>query len=96
MTKKADSTLLREARAEIAELEKKLKAETSVKESYFKRMNAAVAEIDSVHTALDAMGVPRHVHADGHSSCYGEKILLSARLFAWVAGARLAPEEPSR
>jgi len=82
---KSDSTLLKEATARIQELEKKLENEQASKKYSNDRADRFELEIESVHTALDAMFVPRIV-----KSGYSEKTMtVASRLFAWQAGARL-------
>jgi hypothetical protein len=51
----AISTQLKTATARIAELEKKLAAETSSKDGWYKRHEDAKAELEQVHVLLDVL-----------------------------------------
>ena len=86
--KKADSTLLKEARARIEELEKQLEYKESTVQSYRGRYEQLDREVQSVHTALDSVGVPRTIKEDG-TYCSTKTMELTSRLFAWRMGARL-------
>ena len=86
--KKADSTLLKEARARIEELEKELEYKESTLKSYRERYEKLDREVQSVHTALDSVGVPREIKTND-SYCSTKTMELTSRLFAWRMGARL-------
>ena len=53
--KKAASTIVKEQAAQIAELEKKLKALESTKDMYYRSDKEKGAVIDEIHTMLDAV-----------------------------------------
>jgi len=58
---KALSTQLKEANERILELENKLKSEENSKKYVQERANKYELEIESVHSALDAMMIPKTV-----------------------------------
>jgi len=88
-TKKKDSTLLKEANGKIADLEKKIELLESDKSMYYKQKQDLEKEIESVHTALDTMYVPRKVKV-GYSE---QTMTVASRLFAWQCGARIKPTD---
>lgn len=88
-TKKKDSTLLREAKEKILVLEKQLESETRTKEGYLKEKRELEREVESVHSALDTMFVPRKVKV-GYSE---QTMTIASRLFAWQCGARVKPTD---
>lgn len=90
--KKADSTLLKEARARIEELEKELKSSKASADMYRDRYTKLDHEVQSVHTALDSVGVPREIKSPG-SYCSTTTMDLTARLFAWRMGGRIGNQE---
>jgi hypothetical protein len=89
--KKADSTLLKEARVRIEELEKELEAKKSLAEMWHNKYTTLDREVQSVHTALDSVGVPREIKSPG-GYCSTTTMDLTARLFAWRMGARLSEQ----
>jgi hypothetical protein len=91
--KKADSTLLKEARAEIERLESSLKSEKMMKDTHFERANKAEAELESIHAALDTLSVPRSYPDPNSYSCGTKTLTVASRLFAWTAGARIKETE---
>jgi septal ring factor EnvC (AmiA/AmiB activator) len=91
MAKKADSTLLKEARARIEELEKDLERQKGYTKMYQDKAEKLELQINSVHEALDTVGVPRYFKKDEY--CSRDTMELAARLFAWQMGARVKPED---
>lgn len=82
---KAMSTQLKEAVARAENAEEDLADYKRYLESTRAERDRYQLEIDSIHTALDAMFVPRSV-----SSGYSTKdMTIASRLFAWQAGARI-------
>jgi len=83
--KEAQKKIL-ELEKNIVDLEKKVKHEEDVKNAYYKEKEKLSTEINSVHTVLDCLFVPRYVVNE-----YGSKteMTMSSRLFAWQSGSRL-------
>ena len=90
MAKKADSTLLKEAQARIEELEKDLERQKGHTSMYQTKVTNLERQINSVHEALDTVGVPRYFKKDEY--CSKETMELAARLFAWQMGAIVSGE----
>lgn len=87
-SKKSPSTLLKEANKQIEELTKQLKSAEQTKDSYYRQFGEANNELESIHTALDSIGVPS-VKKDRWGT--ETRMNASARLFAWLAGAKAQP-----
>jgi hypothetical protein len=88
-TRKSDKTIIKEQIAEIEKLKKDLKYAEDYKSQYQNEKNELQKELESVHTALDTMFVPRRVKVG-----YNETTMtVASRLWAWQAGARIKPSE---
>lgn len=82
---KAITTQLKEANIEIERLNKELSNYKSYLNTERNEKEKLLLEVESVHTALDAMFVPRIVKVN-----YNEKTMtIASRLFAWQAGSRI-------
>ncbi len=84
MAIKSQAVQIVELEAKVTELEKKLAESERVKTVFYQEMNAKQQEMDSVHEALDSMKVPKFVNSEWGGKT---KMTMTARLFAWQAGA---------
>ena len=84
--KLASSTLLKSAVAKIAELEEKLKQQTSYTEMYTRKAKEAEDSIEQLHQVLDAVpnSIPRE--SGGENSWDRVKRSPITRMAAWMAG----------
>lgn len=73
--------------ATVNELQKEVATLKSHKDMYYAETQRYRAEIDSVNAALDSMKVPRKIGTDS----WAPDMTISARLFAWLAGAKVVP-----
>lgn len=80
--KPATSTLLKQAEAQIAELNKQLEREKANASYANTRATTAEAEVEQVHAFLDAIpnSIPREPEGN-----YGKKNAAMTRLAAWLA-----------
>lgn len=78
----AISTQLKAANAQIAELEKKLKAETSYKDVHYQERGKLESELEQLHSFFDSLpgSIPREIEGS-----YGRKNSAMTRLAAWLA-----------
>ena len=70
---------LLDAEKRIAELEKQVQSEKSVKESWYKENQSMKEVIDGIHEILDDLGIKGYKDAQNYY-----RIPLSVRLFAWA------------
>ena len=73
---------------EIEKLEAEVKKQVGYVEMYRKESTDRLTEITAVHVALDALNVVRKTGTDSWSP----DMPISARLFAWMAGAKEVKE----
>lgn len=81
----ATSTMLKQAQAQIGELEKKLKNETSAKDTFYKSMNEANAVIEQIHQLIDALPNSIGRQSAGEESWKRIQLAPMTRLAAWLA-----------
>lgn len=84
MAIKSQAVQIVELETKITELEKKLAESESTKSGFYRDMQAKQQEMDSVHEALDSMKVPKFIHSEWGGK---SRMTMTARLFAWQAGA---------
>jgi len=81
----ATSTLLKAAEARIVELEKKLASESSAKDSFYKQMQSAQAEVEQVHALLDSLPGSAPRKTEHEESWQRKDIATMTRLAAYLA-----------
>lgn len=102
MKKISTTKLLKEARETIAamqaaatEMEKKLKSETSAKDSYYKLMNEAQNEIEQVHCLLDVLPATPGRKTEAPDQWQQKDVKLMTRLAAYLANRNMNTGETS-
>ena len=87
MSKKqpALSTQLKAAQACITALEKKLSSETASKDTFYRQMNDAKAELEQVHALLDVLPGAAKRKTEAEESWQRQDIALMTRLAAYLA-----------
>lgn len=70
----------------IAELEKKLKQETDLKNNYSERVTEARSEIDEANTLLTALGIADKTNHE--ESYYRKELKVATRIALYIASVR--------
>jgi len=83
-SRKSQSTLLKEANAEIEKLKNTIKSLESSKDNAYQNWQKSQQEINSIHAALDTLpGIPgKRVKISEYENV---DLTINARLFAWIS-----------
>lgn len=79
--------LRKENTIKIAELEKKLKQETDLKNNYSDRLSEAQSEIGEANTLLTALGVADKTNHE--ESYYRKDLKIATRIALYIAGVKV-------